>query len=40
MNSRDRVMATLNHIEPDKVPIDLGDYVTVKICKYLFVNNY
>ena len=24
MNSRDRVMAALNHSQPDKVPIDLG----------------
>ena len=24
MNSRERVITTLNHIEPDKVPIDLG----------------
>ena len=28
MNSRERVMTTLNHEEPDKVPIDLGDYAT------------
>lgn len=28
MNSRERVMATLNHLEPDKVPVDIGDYVT------------
>ncbi|NVM43339.1 MAG: hypothetical protein HWN79_00345 [Candidatus Lokiarchaeota archaeon] len=28
MNSRERVIVTLNHTEPDKVPIDLGDYVT------------
>ena len=28
MNSRERVIATLNHTEPDKVPIDLGDNVT------------
>ncbi|MHA1915150.1 MAG: hypothetical protein ACW986_11715 [Promethearchaeota archaeon] len=28
MNSRERVMIALNHAEPDKVPIDLGDNVT------------
>ena len=28
MNARERVMSTLNHSEPDKVPIDIGDYVT------------
>ena len=28
MNSRERIMTTLNHSEPDKLPIDLGDYVT------------
>ncbi|MHA2089005.1 MAG: hypothetical protein ACW972_12060 [Promethearchaeota archaeon] len=28
MNSRERVLATLSHLEPDKVPIDLGDNVT------------
>ncbi|MHA1931423.1 MAG: hypothetical protein ACW96X_02720, partial [Promethearchaeota archaeon] len=28
LNSRERVMATLNHSEPNKVPIDLGDNLT------------
>ena len=28
MNSRERVIATLKHSEPDKVPIDLGDNCT------------
>jgi len=28
MNSRERVRTALNHQEPDKVPIDLGGFVT------------
>lgn len=28
MNSRERLMVSLNHSEPDKVPIDLGDNIT------------
>ena len=24
MNSRDRIISAINHIQPDKVPIDLG----------------
>ena len=28
MNSRERVMASLNYTEPDMVPIDIGDYAT------------
>ena len=28
MNSRDRLETTLNHQEPDRVPIDLGGIVT------------
>jgi len=41
MNSRERVMATLNHSEPDKVPIDLGDNVTgIHIIAYRNLIDY
>jgi uroporphyrinogen decarboxylase len=41
MNSRERVMTTLNHREPDKVPIDLGDYVTgIHIVAYRNLLDY
>ncbi|MHA2128865.1 MAG: uroporphyrinogen decarboxylase family protein [Promethearchaeota archaeon] len=41
MNSRERVMATLNHTEPDKVPIDLGDNVTgIHIIAYRNLIDY
>ena len=28
MNSRERVLAALNHEKPDRVPLDLGGWVT------------
>jgi len=41
MNSRERVMTTLNHAEPDKVPIDLGDNVTgIHITAYRNLIDY
>ncbi len=41
MNSRERVMATLNHTEPDKVPIDLGDSITeIHITAYRNLLDY
>ena len=41
MNSRERVMTTLNHEEPDKVPIDIGDNVTgIHITAYRNLIDY
>ena len=41
MNSRERVMTTLSHIEPDKVPIDIGDNVTgIHITAYRNLIDY
>jgi uroporphyrinogen decarboxylase len=37
MNSRERVVAALNHKEPDKVPIDLGS-TTVTSITYIAYN--
>ena len=31
MNSRERVLATVNHKEPDRVPIDMGATLTTGI---------
>ncbi len=41
MNSRERVMNTLNHSEPDKLPIELGDYETgIHIITYRNLIDY
>jgi len=37
MNSRERVLAALNHQEPDRVPIDLGSSVVTSITKGAYV---
>jgi uroporphyrinogen decarboxylase len=38
MNSRDRVMTTLNHQEPDMVPIDMGSTENTTICRIAYIH--
>jgi uroporphyrinogen decarboxylase len=38
MNSRERIMAALNHQEPDKVPYDLGGTTVTTITKNAYIN--
>jgi uroporphyrinogen decarboxylase len=38
MNSRERVLCTLNHKEPDRIPLDLGSGHCCKFTKYFYVN--
>ncbi len=38
MNSRERVMQTLNHQEPDRVPIDLGATIVSSIVKKAYID--
>jgi uroporphyrinogen decarboxylase len=38
MNSRERILATLNHQEPDKVPYDLGGTTVTSITKNAYIN--
>lgn len=38
MNSRERVITTLNHQEPDRVPYDLSGTTVTGICKGAFLN--
>lgn len=38
MNSRERVMAALNHIEPDMVPIDMGSTENTTLCRIAYLN--
>ena len=38
MNSRERVLAALDHQEPDRVPIDLGSTVISSIHKKAYVD--
>jgi len=37
MNARERVMLTLNHQEPDRIPIDLGGTIVTSISKSSYV---
>jgi len=38
MNSRERVLKTLNHEEPDMVPIDMGSTENTTICRIAYIN--
>ena len=38
MNSRERVLCTLNHQEPDRIPLDLGSGHCCKFTKYFYVK--
>ncbi len=38
MNSRERVLAALNHGEPDKVPIDLGGTIVTTLTRIAYQN--
>lgn len=38
MTSRDRVLATLNHRQPDRIPIDLGSTIVTSIAKNAYVD--
>jgi uroporphyrinogen decarboxylase len=38
MNARERVVATLNHQEPDKVPIDMGSTENTTISRIAYIN--
>jgi len=38
MNSRERIIATLNHKEPDKVPIDLNGTVCTALTRAAYIN--
>ncbi len=42
MNHRDRVLAALNHVEPDRIPIDLGATIVSSITKtsYIALKKY
>ena len=37
MNSRERVLLTLNHKEPDRIPVDLGEGVS-SLMKNAYIN--
>ncbi len=38
MNSRERVLASLNHQEPDLVPIDMGSTENSTLCQIAYIN--
>jgi len=38
MNSRERVLASINHKEPDRVPIDLGGFSVTGISAIAYHN--
>ncbi len=38
MNSRERVLAAINHIEPDMVPIDMGSTENTTLCRIAYIN--
>jgi uroporphyrinogen decarboxylase len=38
MNSRDRVIATLNHTEPDLVPVDMGSTENTTVTRIAYIN--
>lgn len=38
MNSRERVLAALNHQEPDKIPVDLGSTIVTTIVRIAYQN--
>ncbi len=38
MNSRDRVLCTLNHKEPDRVPLDIGGTIVSSITSKAYMN--
>ena len=38
MTSRERVLATLNHRQPDRIPIDLGSTIVTSITKNAYVD--
>jgi len=38
MNSRERVLAALNHAEPDLVPVDMGSHENTTLCRISFIN--
>ncbi|MBU4313335.1 MAG: hypothetical protein KJ821_00860 [Actinobacteria bacterium] len=42
MNCRERVIATLNHNEPDRIPLDLGGTIVSSITKnaYIVLKKY
>lgn len=38
MNSRERLITTLNHKEPDRIPLDLGAGCSCKFTKYFYIK--
>ena len=38
MNSRERVLKTLNHEEPDMVPVDMGSTENTTLCRLAYIN--
>lgn len=38
MNSRERVLAALNHIEPDMVPVDMSSTENTTLCRIAYIN--
>ena len=38
MNSRERVLAAINHIEPDMVPIDMGSTENTTLCRIAYIK--
>lgn len=38
MNSRERVLAAINHIEPDMIPIDMGSTENTTLCRIAYIN--
>jgi uroporphyrinogen decarboxylase len=38
MNSRERILCTINHQEPDRVPLDLGGGHACKFTKYFYIK--
>ena len=38
MTSRERIRTTLNHKEPDRIPVDLGSTIVTSICKGAYIE--
>lgn len=38
MNSRERILKTLNHEEPDMVPVDMGSTENTTLCRLAYIN--
>lgn len=38
MNSRERVLKTLNHQEPDMIPVDMGSTENTTLCRLAYIN--